>query len=145
MLMMHAAARPSHLRHGVFAHQEGAGEIDADRPVPLLQRKRLDRPVGGHGRGDIDERGEPAERRDRTGDNGAGARFIGDVNLQRADAAAALGDGAGGRFRLGRHDIRDRDLGAFRREPSRDGAADLAAAAGDERDALRQPAGLPHG
>ena len=63
-MMLPPPARRS-LRHGVFAHQEGAGEIDADRPVPLLERKRLDRAVGGDGRGDIDQRGEPAECRDR--------------------------------------------------------------------------------
>jgi len=112
--------------------------------LPLVQGKRLDRAVGGHGRGDIDQRGDPAEGFDRTGDNGAGARLVGDVNLKRAGTAAALDDGASGRFRLGQHDIRDRDLGSLRRKASSDSAADLAAPAGDEGDTLRQPAGLRH-
>ena len=53
-----------------------------------------------------------------------------------------VGDSARGRFRFGRIDIGDRDLGSLRRKASCDRAADLAAPAGDERDALA-PACLP--
>ena len=107
------AAGPPHLRYGVFAHQERAGEINANRPVPFLQGERLDRAVGSDGRGDIDQRGEAAERLDRLPDNGAGTRLVGDIDLQRAGAAAAIDDGAGGCLRLGQDDIGDGDLGPF--------------------------------
>ena len=74
------------------------------------------------------------------GDRGLGARLVGDIDRERVRAAAAGDDGAGHRFRLGRVEIGDRDLGAFGGEAPRDRAADLAAAAGDQTPPpLRQP------
>ena len=56
-----------------------------------------------------------------------------------AGAAPSLDHRARRRFGLCRLEVGDRNLGAFGREPARDRAADLAAAAGDQRHPALQP------
>ena len=72
------------------------------------------------------------------------ARLVGDVNLERLCAAAAGGDGARRRFRFGRIEIGNSDLGSLRGKASADRAADLAAAAGDQCHPMRQPVPYRH-
>ena len=109
-----------------------------------VERQRLDRAVRRNGRRDIDQRGEPAECRDGARDRVLCARLIRHIDRERLRTAAAVGDSARHGFRFGRIEIGDGDLGALRREASRDRTADLAAAAGDQRDASRQPARRRH-
>jgi len=66
------------------------------------------------------------------------------VSLERQRRAAAAGDGARHRLRFGRIEVGDGDLGSFRGEAPTDRAADLATAAGDQGDPLRQPAPARH-
>ena len=139
-----AASRAPQLRHRIFAHHKGAGEIDRDGPVPLVERKRLDRAIGRDGGGDIDQRGEPPKFRNGSLDRGLRARLVGDVNLERLRTAAAGGDGARRRFRFGRIEIGNRDLGSLRGKASADRAADLATAAGDQCHPMRQPVPYRH-
>ena len=107
-----------------------------------IERQRLDRAVRRDRRRDIDQRREPAECRDGARDRVLCARHIRHIDRERLRTAAAVGDSARHGFRFGRIDIGDGDLGPLRREPSRDRTADLAAAAGDQRHASRQPARL---
>ena len=81
---------------------------------------------------------EPAERRDGARDRLLGAR------LARRRRPRSLARGRRWLFatvgRLRRIEVGDRDLRALGREPPRDRAADLAAAAGDQRHPPLQPA-----
>ena len=72
------------------------------------------------------------------------ARLVRHIDRERLRTAAAVGDSARHGFRFGRIDIGDGDLGPLRREASGDRAADLAAAAGDQCHALRQPVRRRH-
>jgi hypothetical protein len=85
----------------------GVGDQDADRPEPGL--------------GGVDER--------------IGGGRVGEVGPGRDRAAAEAADRRGGLFgRVGARGVRDDDVVAVLGEPQRDGAADPARGAGDERD-----------
>src|SRR6185312_14432485 len=107
----------------IFAHDEGAGEIDGERLVPILEIERLDGAVRRHRRRDIDENRELAE--ELAGLTHRLARLVrrGDVTARPGGAAAALLDVGDGHRRSIGSDVRHHDGGTLGGEAARDGTA----------------------
>ena len=120
------------LGRGLRAEEDRAG-VDVQRPVPafeLLLERRLDHARRGVAHEDI----HPAERLRGRGDEPLHSLDLAHVRLNHDRLAAGKFDFGGRLLGLGLvAEVVDGHIGAVPRQLQRDGAADPAAAAGDDR------------
>ncbi|MNR03149.1 hypothetical protein D3C85_1190300 [compost metagenome] len=122
-----------HQAHGFTAAQEGAGEVDANHPLPVLVR-RFEEGVHRADAGVVDQDVEPTETR-LDGSHGRRHRgAVGNVAHQRQGVFAQAFDGLLGSFKI--------DVGSHHQctgfgEALDDGPAHTLAGSGDERDFVR--------
>ena len=130
-----AAALLDHVRDHRLAHQHHAGEVQPQhlvdqRLVQLAQQRPADQAAGVVHQ-DVDAAVAEAQR---LGDQPIDVGLLGDVGLHRDRAPAERLDLLHGGLGLGgAAGVVDDDVGAVARELERDGAADVARSAGDER------------
>src|SRR5690606_6085045 len=120
----------------------GAGDVDGQHPVPVLDGDRLDVGLGDVDRhpGVVDQPVEPAPPLLGGRDEAPGGLGVGDVALHVGGVAQLGGGRPAGLDRPGRvHD----DGGAGPGEPPGDRLADAAGRAGDDDDVVGEVHGLP--
>jgi hypothetical protein len=88
-------ARANQVAAQLLAHEEGPGEIDGERRLPL-RVSDVDRRPGHRDAGVVDKHVEPAERLDRVGKAGLDAILVA-VRPQPASMAAAVAARSAGR------------------------------------------------
>ena len=122
------------VRQRVLAGEEGAAGVDAEHPVPALERPLLDGAEVGMA-GGVEDAVDPAELGDGGLDGRADRLLVGDVDLE-PDRPLELG-----RDRLGPAavEVEHGDPSAFRRESARDGLREPRPRAGGEEHLSLEP------
>ena len=126
-----AATAGAQVRQRRPADQERAGQVDGQRPLPLVVAQVVDAPELGRAR-HVGHDVEPPMGLDRTRHRGLDRDPVGDVARHDRDAVGALVA-----------QVEPDDVGAVVAEPLRHGEADARRHAGDQRDPARR--GRAHG
>src|SRR3712207_5369377 len=131
-----------HVRDRVLGQREHRRQVQRHRVVPLLVRDLLERVVAHLEGRVVDQDVDLAELLDRLRDDRLLVGAVGEVTRHQHALPAGLPDVLRGVLSvLVLVEVRNQDVGALPGEGDRDGAADAAVAAGDDRRLAGQPAG----